>query len=159
MAGVDDNQEDNQENQIQEPEQESASVRTAAERSGSSASPGAFLAEKREAAGLSRARIATELGLTETVVREIEDNEFDKFPAGIYVRGYLRNYSKILGFEEQELMDIYDQYCHEQGLLQPARRSERTPMDPEDRQKIFISVIIGLLVVVGAGILIWLVNI
>ena len=79
-------------------------------------SPGEMLVSAREAAGMSRARIAADLGLTETAVRDIEENHFAKFAAGIYVRGYLKNYARLLGLEEQQLMQSFDHYCTAAGL-------------------------------------------
>lgn len=120
------------------------------------ASPGEILSSTREAAGMSRARMATELGLTETSVREIEENHFEKFAAGIYVRGYLRNYCKVLAIDESELMDIYDRYCIEKGLAEPPSSGSGRAMTVEDRQRILAGIIIALVAIAGIGLLIWL---
>lgn len=121
-------------------------------------SPGEVLSAARESAGLTQSRMASELGLTETSVRDIEENRFDKFAAGIYVRGYLRNYAKVLGLDENELMDIYDQYCIDKGLADPPSGGAGRVMTAEDRRKLLVGIIIGLIALGGIGLLIWLAN-
>jgi len=121
-------------------------------------SPGEVLSTAREAAGLSQARMATELGLTESSVRDMEENHFEKFAAGIYVRGYLRNYCKLLGLNEVELMGIYDQYCVDKGLAEPQSSGSGKAMTAEDRRRWLVGIVIGLVAIGGIGLLIWLAN-
>lgn len=121
-------------------------------------SPGEVLSTAREAAGLSQARMATELGLTESSVRDMEENRFEKFAAGIYVRGYLRNYCKVLGLDEVELMGIYDQYCIDKGLAEPQSGASGRAMTAEDRRRLLVGIVIGLVAIAAVGLLIWLAN-
>lgn len=79
-------------------------------------SPGKYLLTEREKAGLNRARVGQALGLTETAVKNLETNGFELFPGSVYVRGYLKNYAKLLGTEEDELIAIYDRYCADHQL-------------------------------------------
>ena len=69
--------------------------------------PGGKLREVREALGYSTERISRDLGLTESAIRDLENNNYDKFPAGIYVWGYLKNYCKLLDLPQQEILDAY----------------------------------------------------
>lgn len=72
--------------------------------------PGDLLTQAREAQGLSRVRVSELLGLTQSAIRDIELNRFERFPSGIYVRGYMRNYSKLVGADEKTIMEAYDLY-------------------------------------------------
>lgn len=38
----------------------------------------------------------------------LENGEYDKLPADVYVRGFLRNYARFLGVDEAALMKLYD---------------------------------------------------
>ena len=78
--------------------------------------PGQYLLTAREKSGLNRARVGQALGLTETAVKNLEINGFDLFPGSVYVRGYLKNYARLLGSSEDELIALYDRYCAEHQL-------------------------------------------
>ncbi len=122
---------------------------------GALAAPGDMLRQAREAAALTRARVAAELGMTETAVREIEENHFGKFAAGIYVRGYLKNYGKLLGLDESRLLTAYDHFCVETGLAQTPNQCGKKVMTAEDRRQLVGSSII-LVALGGVGLLIWM---
>lgn len=92
-------------------------------------SPGLYLSDAREQRGLNRAKVGEKLGLTETAVRDLEQNQFDRFPSSVYVRGYLKNYTKILGEEESDLIELYDQYCLEHNL-----NAGRSTMNPTPKK-------------------------
>jgi cytoskeleton protein RodZ len=121
--------------------------------------PGTLLAKRREEASLSQVQVASELGLTKSCVRDIENNHFEKFAAGIYVRGYLRNYAKLLGIDEQDLMELYDQYCLDNEHAQSDSGGRGSALSADDRRRIFIgiSVVLGMVLVVG--LLIWVANV
>lgn len=72
--------------------------------------PGELLAQAREARGFSRVRVSELLGLTQAAIRDIELSRFEKFPSGIYVRGYIRNYCKLVAADENKVLEAYD--CH-----------------------------------------------
>ena len=81
------------------------------------ADPGAMLVEAREAQGITLARMARDLGLTESAVRQLEQNLYDKFPAGIYVRGYIKNYSQIVSLDHDEVMEVLEEFITLNGSL------------------------------------------
>lgn len=81
------------------------------------ADPGGMLSVAREAQGISIARIARELGLTESAVKALEANKHDRFPAGIYVRGYIKNYCKILELNPDNIMEMLEEFITLNGTL------------------------------------------
>ena len=92
--------------------------------------PGPLLCEAREHLGLNRAKVGQELGLTETAVKKLEKNHFDRFPNSVYVRGYLKNYAKILGKSESAIIEIYDRFCAENNL-----ESGKSTLEPVSKKK------------------------
>ncbi|MEO5566266.1 MAG: RodZ domain-containing protein [Luteimonas sp.] len=58
---------------------------------------GARLREAREAAGLSQADVAARLKMPLRVVRSLEDEDWSRLGAPVFVRGQLRSYSRLLG--------------------------------------------------------------
>lgn len=70
-------------------------------------SPGERLRRARAAAGLSTQDVATRLRLGVDTIEALEQDRYDQLPAQIFVRGYLRNYSVLLGLPADELLDSY----------------------------------------------------
>lgn len=58
---------------------------------------GTRLREAREAAGLSQADVAARLKMPVRVVRSLEDEDWSRLGAPVYVRGQLRSYARLLG--------------------------------------------------------------
>jgi len=68
---------------------------------------GKVFAEGREALDLTREQTADILNLSVRVIRAIEESEPDKLPSSVYVNGYIRSYSKLLGLAAQPLIDAW----------------------------------------------------
>jgi len=60
---------------------------------------GAMLAAAREAAGLSIDAVAGQLKLAPRQVRAIEAGDFAALPGRTFVRGFARNYARLLGLD------------------------------------------------------------
>ena len=69
--------------------------------------PGAALRAARDAAGLSVPEVAQRLKLTVRLVEAIEANDRKRFPPAVYLRGFVRNYAKLLGLEAEPLVEAY----------------------------------------------------
>jgi len=65
---------------------------------------GTRLRKTREAAGLSQADVAARLKMPLRVVRSLEDEDWSRLGAPIYVRGQLRSYSRLLGLTTAPMM-------------------------------------------------------
>ena len=69
--------------------------------------PGAALRAARDAAGLSVPEVAQRLKLTVRLVEAIEANDRQRFPPAVYLRGFVRNYAKLLGLEAEPLVEAF----------------------------------------------------
>jgi cytoskeleton protein RodZ len=85
-------------------------------------SPGALLAAAREELNLSVSDVARHLKLSPAQVEALEEDAFDRLPGRVFVRGFLRNYAKLLGIDPQPLLRTID---HE--MPQPAAVEEPPP--------------------------------
>lgn len=74
---------------------------------GVSAGAGRLLRAAREAKGLSTGAIATHLNLDVRTVEALERDDHTRLPAPIFVRGYLRNYARLIGLPEDEVLGTY----------------------------------------------------
>jgi len=81
-------------------------------------SPGRVLRSAREALGLSRREIAEALNLLESTVVAIEDDDTARQPEPVFLRGYVRNYAKLLRLDPEPLV----------AALQADRRPAATPV-------------------------------
>ena len=112
-------------------------------------SPGRILRSAREAMGLSRREIAEALYLLESVVVAIEEDDVARQPEPVFMRGYVRNYARLLKLDPEPLI----------GALAPARAPtpQRTIQTMnESPSLIWPAVGVGLALAVLAGVVIHL---
>lgn len=66
--------------------------------------PGKQLAAVREEKGLSVADVARSLRLSVRQIEAIEADDFDKLPSKTFLRGFIRNYAKLLQLDPEPLL-------------------------------------------------------
>nr|WP_294975627.1 RodZ family helix-turn-helix domain-containing protein [uncultured Pseudomonas sp.] len=74
------------------------------------ANPGETLRQARENKGWSIAQVAGQLNLTEHSLRQLEQGSFDQLPGHTFARGYVRAYAKLLGMDQAQMVQSFDQY-------------------------------------------------
>lgn len=75
--------------------------------------PGAQLRKQRELRGLDQSRVAAQLHLSKSMIEALERDDFDALPGAVFVQGYLRNYARLLGESETELIRAFQEICPE----------------------------------------------
>lgn len=70
----------------------------------SAVSAGAMLRAGREAAGLTIAAVAQQLKLAPRQVTALEDGDFAGLPGRTFVRGFIRNYARLLHLDADEVL-------------------------------------------------------
>jgi cytoskeleton protein RodZ len=65
---------------------------------------GAMLAAAREEMNLSVSEVARHLKLSPAQVEALEEGAYERLPGRVFVRGFLRNYAKLLGVDPQPLL-------------------------------------------------------
>lgn len=73
-----------------------------------SQSIGALLKGRRQELKLSVQDVATQMRLDPRVIEALEADSYEGLPAPLYVRGYIRGYSKILKLDSNALVELYD---------------------------------------------------
>jgi cytoskeleton protein RodZ len=66
--------------------------------------PGLRLAAERERQGLSRADVAQRLHMSVSQVEALETGDYGRLPRGTFLRGFVRNYAKALGFDPNVIL-------------------------------------------------------
>lgn len=87
------------------------------------AAVGHLLRAAREAKGLSTGAIATQLNLDVRTVEALERDDHERLSAPIFVRGYLRNYARLVGVPEDQVLGPYPV----QAPAEPAPRRAGLP--------------------------------
>jgi cytoskeleton protein RodZ len=67
---------------------------------------GQTLAAERERQGLSRADAAQRLHMSAWQVEALETGDFTRLPKGTFLRGFVRNYAKVLGLAPDSVMPL-----------------------------------------------------
>jgi len=71
---------------------------------------GNFLKERREARGISLIEVEKDLKIRKKYLQALEEGNIDAIPGKTYLMGYLRNYSKYLGIDEDNINQIIQTY-------------------------------------------------
>lgn len=53
-------------------------------------------------------------------IRALEAGALNELPGGVFRRGFVRSYLKVLGLEETAWMQRFEESCRESGMLDPA---------------------------------------
>jgi cytoskeleton protein RodZ len=83
---------------------------------------GKQLAAARQAKGLTTADVADKLKLTARQIEALEAEEFERLPAAVFVRGFVRNYARLVGLSPENLLAGL-------GAVQPATETITAPSE------------------------------
>lgn len=70
--------------------------------------PGRLLSDARKAKGLSIEQVADQLNFRKGLVKEIEDDHFDRSLPSTFNRGYLKNYAKLVDVPEEDVLSSFE---------------------------------------------------
>lgn len=90
--------------------------------------PGQRLRTGRETLGLTQAEIATRMHLSVSYIRALEADDYDRLPKAAFVRGYIKNYAKLVNLPGDELANLYQQMA-EEAHSQPVSTPPATEPD------------------------------
>lgn len=88
---------------------------------------GIRLKSAREALGMDRKEVAAQLRLHEKVISMIESGEFKSDLPLTFIRGYIRNYSKLLEIPEQEVQEALEMLKPKPEIEEQPASSNQTP--------------------------------
>ena len=113
---------------------------------------GARLAAARHACEIDVRVVADELKLDVGIVEALEHDDKAALPAAIFVKGYLRNYARLVGLPEDEMVSDYAAQTGEPPPLTVVAVNSKTPFFQLPSARLLRNIILLLL----AAILIWL---
>lgn len=78
---------------------------------------GAYLKSKREEKGITLDYIEKETKIREKYLKAIEEGNFNLIPGGdVYIKGFLKNYSKTCGIDDKEVIEIYKSFLQDKEV-------------------------------------------
>ena len=113
---------------------------------------GARLAAARKACELDQRVVANELHLDLGTIEALENDDNAALPAAIFVKGYLRNYARLVGLPEDEIVSDFAEQTGEPPPLTVVTLKDRTPFFQLPSARLLRNIILVLLAVI----LIWL---
>lgn len=69
---------------------------------------GELLRGEREKRGLSYRQVAQVTMLRQHFLEALENEDWNKLPPSVFVRGYIKSYAKALGLDDRRLLDLYE---------------------------------------------------
>jgi transcriptional regulator with XRE-family HTH domain len=117
---------------------------------------GESLAETRRQAGLSVAQVSQQTRIRESIIRDIEQDDFSACGGDFYARGHIRGIAGVVGADPVPLIRAYDAEHGPPGMIRAADVFE--PSRPvkmrERRRSPSLSMIVGvvLLAIIGFGV-------
>ncbi len=93
-----------------------------------SVSIGALLTNARNTASLSQVDVSEQLNLPLRTIKALEEDNFDALPEATYIRGYLRNYARIVGSNADYLVDTFDQQ-HVKEVIEVSPKKSKQSYD------------------------------
>lgn len=84
--------------------------------------PGAHLRAARQDCGLELERVAAQLHIQPAQVADLEQDRYDGFAARVFVRGYLRNYARLVNLPPETVLAMFDAVFPDPDRPQELRR-------------------------------------
>lgn len=83
---------------------------------------GSVLRAAREKLGWSEDDTAEKLHITKTYLRAIEENNFEKLPAAVFAKGYVKSYAMLVKLNPEDIMALYQ--AHDFQQPEPRRMNQ-----------------------------------
>ncbi len=93
---------------------------------------GTHLRNARESRGLDLREAAQQTRISHAYLQAIEKEDFSKLPGEVFVKGFLRNYAKFLGINEEEVMRLYTE--SKKPVAQPQLPTAAKQVPPAQKQ-------------------------
>jgi cytoskeleton protein RodZ len=92
--------------------------------------PGAALAAAREALNLSVTEVARQLKLSVSQIEALEAGAYEKLPGPVFVRGFIRNYARLLRLDPEQMLRAVEPGLPEQAASGEVPLSKDIPFPP-----------------------------
>ncbi|MBW6440897.1 helix-turn-helix domain-containing protein [Patescibacteria group bacterium] len=84
---------------------------------------GECLQKKREELGMSIKEISDKLKIRENYLENLENNNYDKLPPDVYVKGFIKGYCQVVGYNFEKMLTLYNK---ERGIDEKMQKKKDT---------------------------------
>src|SRR5581483_243221 len=91
---------------------------------------GDLLRGERIRRGLKIEEITAATGIAGHYIRALESEQFEAIPAGVYRRSFVRQYARLLGMNEHEIVTAYQERYPEPPVPLPQMPPRKRPVPP-----------------------------
>ena len=115
---------------------------------------GESLTEARRQAGLTIGQVSHQTRIRESIIRDIEQDDFSACGGDFYARGHIRSIASVVGTDPVPLISAYDAEHGPPGMIRAADVFEpSTPIKIRERRSPSLSLIVAvvLLAIIGFG--------
>lgn len=115
--------------------------------------PGAVLGRAREAAGLTAADVATQMRISLRQLEAIEADRYDELPGTVFVRGFVRNYARLLNIDPAPLLHALEPALGGDAPLKAQHYEGAMPDTRSSRARLWLAAFLVLIaLVLGAAV-------
>ena len=87
---------------------------------------GALLRTAREKKGISKRRLAEEIKVREHIIDALENEEWDKLPARVFIKGFIRSYTISVEYDTKKALALFDKCSPPGGEESPKPLTRKT---------------------------------
>lgn len=80
---------------------------------------GDLLRNEREKKGISKSRLAEDIKVRQHVIDALESEEWDKLPARVFIKGFIRSYTISIGYDTNKALRLFDKCVPSRGEDSP----------------------------------------
>ena len=110
---------------------------------------GTLLRGEREKKGLSYEEVSRITRLRPYILEALENEDWDKLPASVFIKGFIRSYAQALGLDKKRPLEIY------RRIAPPELATPKPLIDNRKNTKSFFFILVMILGVIGAVIYLW----
>jgi cytoskeletal protein RodZ len=110
---------------------------------------GELLKREREKMGLSREQIVEVTRLRKHFVEALENEDWERLPSGVFVRGFITSYAQVVGVDEETALELYERSM-------PVKSSPPKPLVKRPKTKIGPLFFLASLLIGVAVLILWI---
>ena len=116
--------------------------------------------ERRVSLNIGLEEVSEATGISPGVLKTLENDEREQFPAEVYVKAFYKKYVEFLGLDPEEILSAYQQQSHKKSKTR-GRFNSNTVVTLKGQEEALFSGIsrklfVPIIVVLGAVLLYWI---